>query len=337
MKIALDAMGGDHAPRAQTVGAMRAVQEFSELEITLIGDEQSIRSHLSNEERISIIHTTEKIEDTDKPTHAVRRKKDASMVLAVREVKEGRADACISSGNTGALMTAGLLHVGRIKGVDRPALAPMLPTMGGSGFLLLDVGANMDAKPQHLLQHAVIGSTYMQLVKNVSKPRVGLLNVGTESGKGNELTKATFPLLEQSDLNFIGNVEARDLLEGVADVVVCDGFSGNLVLKTIEGTAASLFGLIKQELTKSVKNKLAAEIIKPTFRDIKTQMSYSEYGGAGLFGLRSPVIKAHGSSDETAIFHAIRQAKLMVEQQVAALVKAELAKMPQAEEEKGES
>ena len=336
MKIALDAMGGDHAPNAQTEGAMRAIQEFKELEITLIGDEQSIRSHLTNDERISIIHTTEKIEDTDKPTHAVRRKKDASMVLAVREVKEGRADACISSGNTGALMTAGLLYVGRIKGVDRPALAPMLPTMDGSGFLLLDVGANMDAKPQHLLQHAIIGSTYMQLVKKVQKPRVGLLNVGTESGKGNELTKETFPLLENSDLNFIGNVEARDLLDGAADVVVCDGFSGNLVLKTIEGTAASLFGLIKKELTKSVKNKLAAGVLKPSFRDIRTKMSYSEYGGAGLFGLKAPVIKAHGSSDETAMFHAIRQAKLMVEQQVAALVKAELAKMPQAEEEKGE-
>ncbi|MDQ0206394.1 phosphate acyltransferase PlsX [Alkalicoccobacillus murimartini] len=336
MKIALDAMGGDHAPKAQTEGAMKAIQEFSELEITLIGDEEAIRALLTNDERISIIHTTEKIEDTDKPTHAVRRKKDASMVLAVREVKEGRADACISSGNTGALMTAGLLHVGRIKGVDRPALAPMLPTMDGKGFLLLDVGANMDAKPQHLLQHAIIGSTYMQLVKKVHNPRVGLLNVGTESGKGNELIKATYPLLEESHLNFIGNVEARDLLDGVADVVVCDGFSGNLVLKTIEGTAASLFGLIKKELTKSVKTKLAAGVLKPSFRDIKTKMSYSEYGGAGLFGLKAPVIKAHGSSDETAMFHAIRQAKLMVDQQVAALVKAELSKMPQYQEEKGE-
>ena len=336
MKITLDAMGGDHAPAAQTEGAMKAVQEFKELEITLIGDEVAIREHLTNEERISIIHTTEKIEDTDKPTHAVRRKKDASMVLAVREVKEGRADACISSGNTGALMTAGLLHVGRIKGVDRPALAPMLPTMDGKGFLLLDVGANMDAKPQHLLQHAMIGSTYMQLVKKVNKPRVGLLNVGSESGKGNELMKETYPLLEQSNLHFIGNVEARDLLDGVADVVVCDGFSGNIVLKTIEGTAASLFGLIRTELTKSVKNKLAAGVLKPSFRDIKAKMSYSEYGGAGLFGLKAPVIKAHGSSDAHAIFHAIRQAKLMVDQQVAALVKSELSKMPQFEENKGE-
>ncbi|MED1602251.1 phosphate acyltransferase PlsX [Alkalihalophilus marmarensis] len=325
MRIAIDAMGGDHAPRAQVAAAEQAVKDFSGLEITLVGNESDIRPHLKDDTNITILHTTEKIEDTDQPTTAVRRKKEASMVLGVREVREGRADASISAGNTGALMTAGLLHVGRIKGIDRPALAPMLPTLDGNGFLLLDVGANMDAKPEQLLQYAIIGNTYMEKVQKVKKPRVGLLNVGTESGKGNELTKEAFPLLEAANFHFIGNVEARDLMNGVADVVVCDGFAGNLVLKTIEGTAGTLFSLLKKELTKSVKNKLAAGMLKSSFKDIKSQLSYSEYGGAGLFGLKAPVIKAHGSSDEVAVYHAIRQARQMAEEQVTTIIETEVA------------
>jgi glycerol-3-phosphate acyltransferase PlsX len=331
MNISIDAMGGDHAPRAQVEAAQQAIQAFPELKITLVGNEEEIKKHLTNDKQITILHTTEKIEDSDQPTTAVRRKKDSSMVLAVREVKEGRADACISAGNTGALMTAGLLYVGRIKGIDRPALSPMLPTLDGKGFLLLDVGANMDAKPEHLLQYAIIGHTYMEMVKNVRKPRVALLNVGTENGKGNELTKAAFPLLQSSDFQFIGNVEARELLTGVADVVVCDGFSGNLVLKSIEGTAGSLFSLLKKELTSSFVNKLAAGVLKSSFKDIKEKMSYSQYGGAGLFGLKAPVIKAHGSSDATAVFHAIRQTRDMVEQQVVTIIKNEVAKMKEKE------
>ena len=268
MNIAIDAMGGDHAPRAQVEAAQQAIQTFPEMYITLVGNEEDIKKHLTNDKQITILHTTEKIEDTDQPTTAVRRKKNSSMVLAAREVKEGRADACISAGNTGALMTAGLLHIGRIKGIDRPALSPMLPTLDGRGFLLLDVGANMDAKPEHIQQYAIIGNTYMEMVKKVRKPRVALLNVGTENGKGNDLTKAAFPLLEASDIHFIGNVEARDLLSGVADVVVCDGFSGNLVLKTIEGTAGTLFSLLKKELTSSFVNKLAAGVLKSSFKGI---------------------------------------------------------------------
>ncbi|GAE33916.1 phosphate acyltransferase PlsX [Halalkalibacter akibai] len=326
MNIAIDAMGGDHAPRAQVEAAQQAIQTFPEMYITLVGNEEDIKKHLTNDKQITILHTTEKIEDTDQPTTAVRRKKNSSMVLAAREVKEGRADACISAGNTGALMTAGLLHIGRIKGIDRPALSPMLPTLDGRGFLLLDVGANMDAKPEHIQQYAIIGNTYMEMVKKVRKPRVALLNVGTENGKGNDLTKAAFPLLEASDIHFIGNVEARDLLSGVADVVVCDGFSGNLVLKTIEGTAGTLFSLLKKELTSSFVNKLAAGVLKSSFKGIKEQMSYSQYGGAGLFGLKAPVIKAHGSSDATAMFHAIRQSRDMVEQQVVTIIKNEVAK-----------
>ncbi|MDT8859063.1 phosphate acyltransferase PlsX [Alkalihalobacillus sp. MEB130] len=330
MNISIDAMGGDHAPKAQVEAAQKAIQAFPELEITLVGNEAEIKKHITSEKQLKILHTTEKIEDTDQPTTAVRRKKDSSMVLAVREVKEGRADACISSGNTGALMTAGLLHVGRIKGIDRPALSPMLPTLDGKGFLLLDVGANMDAKPEHLQQYAIIGKTYMEMVRNVKNPRVGLLNVGTEDGKGNELTKAAFPLLKSSEINFVGNVEARDLLSGVADVVVCDGFSGNLVLKSVEGTAGTLFSLLKKELTSSFVNKLAAGMLKSSFKEIKSQLSYSEYGGAGLYGLKAPVIKAHGSSDEIAFFHAIRQAKEMVEHQVVTIIKNEVAKIEEA-------
>lgn len=332
MRLSIDAMGGDNAPKAQVEAAQKAIQSFPDIEITLVGNEEEIQKHLTDSTRITILHTTEKIEDTDQPTTAVRRKKDSSMVLAVREVKEGRADATISSGNTGALMTAGLLYVGRIKGIDRPALSPMLPTLDGNGFLLLDVGANMDAKPEQLLQYAIIGKTYMEMVRGVKKPRIGLLNVGTESGKGNELTKNAFPLLEAAGFHFVGNVEARDLLNGVADVVVCDGFAGNLVLKTIEGTAGTLFSLLKKELTSSFINKLAAGVLKSSFKEIKNTLSYSEYGGAGLYGLKAPVIKAHGSSDATAVFHAIRQAKEMVEQQVVTIIKSEVAKLEQKQE-----
>ncbi|WP_078391534.1 phosphate acyltransferase PlsX [Shouchella patagoniensis] len=320
MRIAIDAMGGDNAPSAHVRAAVRAIKEFPDLTITLIGDEEKIRAELTDEKRIDIVHTTEKIEDTDKPTTAVRRKKQASMVLAVNEVKEANADACISAGNTGALMTAGLFYIGRQKGISRPALSPMLPTRDGKGFLLLDVGANMEAKAEHLLQYAIIGEAYMQKVHQVEKPRVGLLNVGTEAGKGSELTKQAYSLLENSRVDFIGNVEARDLLEGVCDVVVCDGFSGNLVLKTIEGTAKMLFSMLKEELTSSFSSKLAAGILKPKLMSLKDKMDYSEYGGAGLFGLKAPVIKAHGSSDENAVFHAIRQARNMVEQKVVQVI-----------------
>ncbi|SDG96685.1 phosphate:acyl-[acyl carrier protein] acyltransferase [Alteribacillus persepolensis] len=326
MKIVIDAMGGDNAPKAHVAGAMAAVRSFKDIEIALVGDEPKIREHLTKAENISVLHTEEKIEDEDTPTQAVRRKKNASMVLSVREVREGRADACISSGNTGALMTAGLLHVGRIDGIERPALAPMLPTIDGEGFLLLDVGANVDAKPEHLLQNAYMGSVYMENVKKVQRPKVGLVNVGTEDGKGNELTKAAFTLLQEAPVHFVGNVEARDLLNGVCDVAVCDGFSGNLVLKSIEGTAGTLFSILKQELTSSFTNKIAAGMLRSSFMNIKEKMSYSHYGGAGLFGLKAPVIKAHGSSDHTAVYHAIRQARQMVHEHVTEVISEEVRK-----------
>lgn len=326
MRIAIDAMGGDHAPKEVVKGAMAAIKEYENINIVLVGNENAINEHLTDQTRITIIHTDEKIESTDSPVTAIRRKKNSSMVLAIKEVKEGRADACISAGNTGALMTGGVLIVGRIKGIERPALAPMLPTFTGDGFLLIDAGANMDAKPEHLLHYGLMGSIYMQKVRNLESPRVGLLNVGTEDDKGTELTKHSFALLKDAPINFVGNVEARDLLEGVADVVVCDGFSGNVVLKTVEGTALSLFSLLKKELTSTFFNKIAAGALKPSFKKIKEKMDYTEYGGAGLFGLQAPIIKAHGSSNETAILNSIRQTRLMLEEKVVETIKAEVIK-----------
>ncbi|PAD70251.1 phosphate acyltransferase [Bacillus sp. 7586-K] len=325
MKLAIDAMGGDNAPNAIVEGVMKAVGAFSDLEVTLVGNEEKIKPLLTDSTRISILHTEEVIEGTDEPVRAVRRKKNASMVLMANEVKEGRADGCISAGNTGALMTAGLLIVGRIEGIERPALSPTLPTLDGKGFLFLDVGANVDAKPEHLLQYAIMGSVYAERVRGIANPRIGLLNVGTEDKKGNDLTKQTFQLLKETpSLNFIGNVESRDLMESVADVVVTDGFTGNIALKTIEGTALSVFTMLKTALTSNLKSKIAASILKPQLKIIKQQMDYSEYGGAALFGLKAPVIKAHGSSDPNAIYNAIRQTRDMISNQVAEKIYASL-------------
>ncbi len=333
MKLALDAMGGDHAPKEIVLGAMKAVQAFDDLHICLVGDEAKIKEHLTTHERISILHTEQVILGTDEPVKAVRRKKDSSMVLAAKLVADGEADGCISAGNTGALMATGLFVVGRIEGIERPALAPTLPTIGGEGFLLLDVGANVDAKPEHLLQNAIMGSIYAENVRGVKNPRVGLLNIGTEEKKGNELSKLAFDLLKEAPVNFIGNVEARDLLDGVADVVVTDGFTGNMVLKTIEGTALSVFKMLKTTLYSSLKTKVAAAVLKPDLMQLKAKMDYSEYGGAGLFGLKAPVIKAHGSSDANSVYNAIRQTRDMVEKKVAPTIKDAILKYTEAREE----
>jgi phosphate acyltransferase len=328
MKIAIDAMGGDHAPKAIVEGVMKAIQAFSDIEIVLVGNEEAIKEHLTNSERTTIIHTLETITGDDEPVRAVRRKKDASMVLMAKEVKEGRADAGISAGNTGALMAAGLFQIGRINGVDRPALSPTLPTLDGKGFVFLDVGSNMDAKAEHLHQYAIMAAVYAEKVRGIANPRVGLVNVGTEDGKGNQLSKDAFELLKnEKSINFVGNIESRDLLEGVADVAVCDGFSGNLVLKTIEGTASSMFTLIKEQLTSSTISKLAAGILKPKFKKIKQTLDYSEYGGAALFGLKAPIVKAHGSSNDNAIFNGIRQARMMVEQDMIKVIEGRMNKI----------
>lgn len=316
VRLAIDVMGGDNAPDAPISGVLAAMEAFSNVKFLLVGDESKIHRYISEGERVSILHTEEVIEPDDEPVRAVRRKRNSSMVLAAKAVKEGKADACISAGNTGALMATGLFMVGRLAGIDRPALAPTLPTLDGKGFLLLDAGANMDAKPIQLLQYGIIGSIYAEKVRNIEAPTIGLLNVGTEEGKGNELSKHAFDLLREAPINFIGNVESRDLLEGVADVVVADGFSGNLVLKSLEGTAASLLSLLKAELTSTLTAKIAASFLKKSLLGIREKMDYSEYGGAALFGLKAPIVKAHGSSNALAMLHTIRQAKEMVEKDV---------------------
>lgn len=321
MKLAIDAMGGDHAPKEIVLGAMDAIETIKDLEIVLIGNQEKINPILSNQTGIRVIHTEEVITSDDEPVRAVRKKKNASLVLMAKEVKEGRADACISAGNTGALMAAGLFGVGRITGIDRPALSPTLPTIDGKGFILLDVGANVETKAHHLLQYGIMGSIYTEKVRGIENPTVGLMNVGTEDGKGNELTKKAFELLKDAPINFIGNVEARDLLSGAADVVVTDGFSGNIALKTIEGTAQTMFHMLKETFMSSVKTKIAAAMVKSDLKSLQGKLDYSEYGGAGLFGLAAPVIKAHGSSNRRAIHSAIKQACHMVEFKVTETIK----------------
>lgn len=321
MIIALDGMGGDHAPREIIEGAIESLSEFNDLHIHIYGNEEIMKPYLTRHERLTVVHCTEKIEPDDEPVRAIRKKKDASMVRMAQAVKDGDADACVSAGNTGALMAAGLFVVGRTKGIDRPALSPTLPTIGGQGFVFLDVGANADAKPAHLQQYAIMGSIYAEKVRGIEKPRVGLLNIGTEEGKGNELTKSAFELLSTAPINFIGNVESRELLNGVADVIVTDGFTGNMVLKTIEGTASGFFSMLKEVYGASFKNKLSAALVKDGLRGLKRKMDYTEYGGAGLFGLNSPVIKAHGSSNANAILNAIRQARTMVEYDVCGTIR----------------
>lgn len=293
MKIAVDAMGGDNAPQAIVEGGvMLAKQDFPDIEFQLYGKEAEIKKYITDEKNITIIHTDEKIASDDEPVKAIRRKKTASMVLAAQAVKNGgEADAIFSAGNTGALLAAGLFIVGRIKNVERPGLMSTLPVMGepDKGFDMLDLGANADNKPEHLVQYAVLGSFYAEKVRNVQNPRVGLLNNGTEETKGSELTKKAFELLAADEtINFVGNVEARELLNGVADVVVTDGFTGNAVLKSIEGTAMNMMSLLKTAiLSEGVKGKMGALLLKNALRGMKDEMDYSKHGGGGFIWLKS--------------------------------------------------
>ncbi|EOL50784.1 phosphate acyltransferase PlsX [Enterococcus caccae] len=320
MKIAVDAMGGDHAPQAIVEGVMLAKQDFPEIEFLLYGKESEIKKYVTDETNITIIHTDEKINSDDEPVKAIRRKKTASMVLAAQAVKNGEADAIFSAGNTGALLAAGLFIVGRIKNVERPGLMSTLPVIGqpDGGFDMLDLGANADNKPEHLVQYAVLGSFYAEKVRNITKPRVALLNNGSEETKGSELTKKAFELLsEEEGIHFIGNVEARDLLSGAADVVVTDGFTGNAVLKSIEGTALNMMGLLKSSiLAEGFKGKMGALLLKNALRGMKDEMDYSKHGGAVLFGLKAPVIKTHGSTGPEAVRYTIRQIHTMLKTEV---------------------
>jgi glycerol-3-phosphate acyltransferase PlsX len=325
MIIAIDAMGGDFAPVANVEGAIEAAKEMPEVRIVLVGDEVQLKPMLAQAPKnIEIRHATEVITTDEEPVKAVRRKKDSSLVVGVTMVKNKEADVIISAGNTGAFMTAALLITGRIKGIDRPALSPIVPTVDSSGVMILDAGANMDAQPKHLLQYAIMGSIYAEKVMGVNCPRIGLLNVGTEEKKGNDLTKETYGLLKESALNFVGNVEARDIMQHVCDVVVCDGFSGNILLKTMEGTAKTMMSVMKEEFTRTITSQLAAMVLRPGLKRMKKQMDYAEYGGALLMGVQGTCIKAHGSSNARAIHTAVRQAKKFVEQDVNELIAREI-------------
>lgn len=320
MRIAVDAMGGDNAPQAIVEGVMLAKKDFPEIEFQLYGKEAEIKKYVTDDKNIKIIHTDEKIASDDEPVRAIRQKKQASMVLAAQAVKTGEADAIFSAGNTGALLAAGLFIVGRIKQVERPGLMSTLPVIGkpDAGFDMLDLGANADNRPEHLLQFGILGSFYAKNVRGISNPRVGLLNNGTEASKGSELTKKTYELLSAEEgLNFIGNVEARDLLSGVCDVVVTDGFTGNAILKSIEGTALGIMSLLKQSiLEQGLTGKLGAVLLKDSLRNLKNELDYSSHGGAVLFGLKAPVIKTHGATGPEAVSYTIRQIHTMLETNV---------------------
>lgn len=326
MRIAVDAMGGDFAPGEIVKGALRSAMAYPDIEVILVGQPERIEECLPKNDRpknISIKVTSEVVEMDEHPAQAVRKKKDSSIVVSTRMVKDGEADAIVSAGSTGAQMAAALLGIGRIKGIDRPAIVTVLPTLEG-GKLVLDVGANPDAKPEHLVQYAMMGSIYAERILGIENPKVGLLNIGGEEGKGNELTQATYPLLKEVPLNFIGNIEGRDVPYGRADVVVCEGFVGNVLLKTTEGLAGALFQLIKEKITSTPVRKLGALAVKPGLKEIGKMLDYAEYGGAPLLGVNGISIICHGSSNEKAIFNAIRVAKECVESRFLEKIREEL-------------
>jgi len=303
-------MGGDYAPDEIVKGAIQAIKASEKLKVLLVGKEEVLQNLLDDHtiptRQLEIISAREEIAGDDDPGLSIRRKKDASMVIALQQVSKGRAEAVLSAGNTGALMAGGLLFLGRISGISRPALLTALPTFWGNGVVVLDVGANMDAKPEQLLQYAYMGKTYAKEILNKDDPKVALLNVGTEKNKGNEKTRLSFELFDNHVPNFYGNVEASQVFSGiVADVVVCDGFAGNVFLKTAEGISKGIFDVFKEEFTKNMKNKMGAMLLKNSFRSFKRKMDASEYGGAPLLGVNGICIKCHGSSRSKVIEKAL--------------------------------
>lgn len=314
--IFLDAMGGDNAPESTVHGALEALRENKTLRITLAGVEDAIRPLLKDcddvMDRITVLHTPDVITNHDAPVMAVRQKKQSAIVMGMLALKEKQVDGFVSSGSTGAVLAGGIFRLGRLDGVDRPALAPLLPN-GKDFFCLIDCGANVDCLPAYLPQFGVMGSAYMQMMRGIESPRVGLVNIGAEDEKGNALSKEAFPLMKKAPFHFIGNVEGRDITADVADVVVTDGFCGNLILKFMEGVSSTLLGMIKREMMADTRSKIGALLAKPAFRRVKKAMNYEEVGGAPLLGVKGVVVKAHGSSNAHAIACAIRQAVTMYE------------------------
>lgn len=322
--IAVDAMGGDHAPQAIIEGTVTALQQHQDIRIVMLGIESEIRKHLSNDERITIIDTPEVIETGEDPLLAIRRKKNSSLIKGLELLKSKEADAFISAGSTGAVLTGAFFKVGRIKGIDRPALAPVMPSKTGK-VMLIDCGANPDCEPKFLQQFAIMGSAYMELVEGVDNPKVGLLNNGAEEAKGSKLYKqVNKDLHAMESINYYGNIEARYGMSGEVDVLVCDGFAGNVFLKAVEGTAKFIMSELKDEILKNPIRKLGAGLMKPGLKALKSKLNYKDYGGAAFLGIEGCVIKAHGSSDATSFTAAIQQGVNYLEKDVTNSIRAKV-------------
>ena len=328
MRIAVDGMGGDDAPRVVVEGCISALKEYN-IEIIITGPEEKIKEELNkytyDKNRIRIVDAKEVISPNEHPVMAIRKKKDSSINKALNLVKNGEADAVISAGSTGAFMVGALFIVGRIRGIDRPALAPIMPGKNGP-FMVIDTGANAECKPVNLAQFAFMGKIYFENILKINNPKVGLINIGSEEEKGNELTKAAYKLLKENEPNFVGNIEPRDVSNGDVQVLVCDGFVGNTVLKMYEGVVANIFSILKQDIMSSFSTKMGGLLLKPVFNNFKTKFDYKEYGGAAFLGVKGICIKAHGSSDSRAIKNAIRQAVETYDNGVIEKIKNEVEK-----------
>lgn len=322
MKIIVDGMGGDNSPIEIVKGSVDAVNEY-DINIIIVGNEEIIIRELAKykypKEKIEILNATDVISNEDDPAFAIRRKKDSSMVVGLKALSDGLGDGFLSAGSTGALLAGGLFIIKRIEGIDRAALATAYPTLSGVS-LLVDAGANVDCKPEYLNQFGIMGSIYMEHVMGIAKPKVGLVNIGIEEGKGNMLTKEAYKLLKQSPINFVGNVEGRELPTGNVDVILCDGFVGNVILKLTEGMAISIFSNLKKMFLENIGTKLGALLLKPQLKVFKGKMDYREYGGAPLLGTKKPIVKAHGSSDALAIKNAIKQLIHFIEKDVINII-----------------
>lgn len=328
MKIAIDGMGGDHAPQAVVEGVVQAVNEFKDIHMYITGPKDKIETELEkydySKDRITIVDATEVISPNEHPVMALRKKKDSSLVKALNLVKSGECDSVISGGSTGAFLAGCTLIVGRIKGVERPALAPIMPGRKGK-FMIVDVGANVDCKPKYLVQFAKMGEVYYQAMFEKDNPSIGLVNIGAEEEKGNELTKETYKLLKEEKFNFVGNVEPREVTNGDVNVLVTDGFVGNTILKMYEGCSKNLLGMIKDEIYSApLLSKLGAALLKPVFKKLMVKFDYKEVGGAPFLGVNGICIKAHGSSDGKAFKNAIRQSKIFFERGILSKIESEL-------------
>lgn len=321
IKIAVDAMGGDNAPSEIVKGAVEAVSERPDITVCLTGQEDIIKKELEKytykKEQIEIVPASEVIETGEPPVNAIRKKKDSSIVVGMNLVKRGEADGFVSAGSSGAILVGGQVIVGRIKGVERPPLAPLIPTEKGFS-LLIDCGANVDARPSHLVQFAQMGSIYMEHVMGVKRPRVAIVNIGAEEEKGNALVKETFPLLKECPgINFIGSIEAREIPHGGADVIVCEAFVGNVILKLYEGVGATMISIIKKGMMSSLRSKIGALLIKPALKSTLKSFDASQYGGAPLLGLKGLVVKTHGSSKANEVKNSIIQCIAFKEQAIS--------------------